>query len=681
MSALRAWLRGLLAVGMLAGFYLLACVLVLVYAALVVGAVSAMVTMPERAGSGWLFAVGGSIPAVLALIHGVASVSRVPDLPAGAVFVRRREAPGLWRLVDELADQLGTRAPSRIYLTPDANAAVSEEARMLGFAVGERTLYVGVPLLTQLTPAQLRAVLGHEFGHYTGGHTRFGAITYRGAAALDSALFRLGMTERSRQGIPGYAWFLHFVIGIYARVFLRVSLAVRRRQELEADARAAAMAGPAVTAEALRAVHAIGHAWTEFLDTFVHPVRRIGFVPEDLFGAFDIMMDDLLVQERMTELRAHPVDTERSRLDSHPPLARRLARIEALPAGDPPTWTDEPLLADRAPLRRVQQKILGEGSAQATALPWAQWADVAAEAFAVEQAGRLVEAARRVGMTAHPTLDTVLDLLEQGRQLDLARRLTGEAEPKHRLAEALHALVGQALAAAGQARWVFSWTKGYLLVPRVETGRDLEEVVVAAAWSPAGAGELRADLVRRGLRVDEPVTLAVQSAPAPAGQRRTRMDVSAELPPFVAEEIDRQRVVRNFTLGVLALLMLAWGVALVVPDEPRPLGQVTAAHPTSSWSAPRNLGLLPTPTLDPVPPLLQPPYAKPSIPLPSWHAPLMPITVQRGDTLTRIACRYGTTVRELQELNGLGTRTRIYAGQGLLVPAPFVRATEPRDCD
>lgn len=681
MSALLSWLRGLLAVALLAGFYLLAFVLVVVDAAFVVLALWAMLAAPERAGSGWTLVVGGSIPAVFALLYGVASVSRVPEPPAGAVFVRRREAPGLWRLVEELADQLGTRPPSRIYLTPEANAAVSEEARMLGFAVGERTLYLGVPLLAHLTPAQLRAVLCHEFGHYTGGHTRFGAITYRGAAALDSALFRLGMTARSGQGLTGYAWFFEVVIGVYARVFLWVSLAVRRRQELEADARAVAVVGPAVTAEALRTVHAIGQAWNEFLETFLHPVRRLGFVPEDMFGAFDVMMDDLLVRDRLAELRARPVERKRSRLDSHPPLARRLARIEALPASDPPAWDDEPLLADRAPLLRIQRKVLGAAGGRATALPWAQWADVAAEAFAVVPAGRLLDAARGVGITTQPTLGTVLDLLGHGRQLDLARRLTGAAEPKQHLAEALHALVGQALTAAGRARWVFTWTKGYLLVPEVDTGRELEELAVAAAWHPAGAEELRADLTRRGLDVEEPVTLALRSAPAPVDPGRTRLDTSAQLPAFVAEEIERQRVVRNFTVGVLVLLGLVWGAAMLQPDEPKTFPPMTAAQLPSSQSVPRNLNLLPTPTSDPLLPLVRPSYALPSLPPPSWYAPLTSVEVKRGDTLAKIACRYDTTVRELQELNDLGPRTRIYAGQKLMVPTTLGRGVTRTDCD
>ena len=41
--------------------------------------------------------------------------------------------------------------------------------------------------------------------------------------------------------------------------------------------------------------------------------------------------------------------------------------------------------------------------------------------------------------------------------------------------------------------------------------------------------------------------------------------------------------------------------------------------------------------------------------------------VQRGDTLARLARAYGTTIAALQRLNGLGYSTRIYAGTVLCV--------------
>ncbi len=43
-------------------------------------------------------------------------------------------------------------------------------------------------------------------------------------------------------------------------------------------------------------------------------------------------------------------------------------------------------------------------------------------------------------------------------------------------------------------------------------------------------------------------------------------------------------------------------------------------------------------------------------------------TVQRGDTLLKIALRYGTTVSTLMRLNGIGNMDRIYAGQQLIIP-------------
>ncbi len=680
-SAVLGWLRGLLAVALLAGVYVLTFVLVTANTLFVVLVVWAAFTSPTSSGS-WPLVVAGSISAVFALLYGVTAVSRVEEPPPDAVFVHRRQAPELWRLVEELARELDTRAPTRIYLTPEVNAAVSEEARMLGFAVGARTMYLGVPLLTRLTPTELRAVLCHEFGHYAGRHTRFGAVTYRGAASLQSALFRLRMTAQSRQGIPGYAWFYQAAVGAYAKVFLWVSLAVRRRQELEADARAAAVVGPAAAAEALRRVHALGHAWTGFLDMFVRPVQRLGFVPKDLFGAFAAMLDDPSVQQRLTDLRKHPIETNRSWLDSHPPLARRLALIEARPARTPGTVDDVPLLVDRAPVRRVQEKMVARARSRPTELPHGTWADVAAEAFAVELASQLLEAARGTAVSARPTLSTVLDLLGRGEQAELARRLTDAPGPEEQLAEALFALIGQALAGAGRARWVLSWTEGYLLVPSDGTDLvDLEDLAAGAARDASAVPALRRDLARRGVDVREPVPLLLRTVSAPAG-RTTGVDIAGQLPGFVAEEVERQRAVRRFTVAVLVVLAVAWGFTLVGADG-------SERYPPAANNLPANWPTLPNrtpwspPAVDPLPtlgwPHTLPSYALPSYSFPSDFLLYGTIVVKRGDTLTRIAARHCTTVKELQEINDMGKRTAINAGQRLRVPA--LSGTVDKPCD
>ena len=55
-------------------------------------------------------------------------------------------------------------------------------------------------------------------------------------------------------------------------------------------------------------------------------------------------------------------------------------------------------------------------------------------------------------------------------------------------------------------------------------------------------------------------------------------------------------------------------------------------------------------------------------------------TVRRGDNLTRIATRYGTTVRELVNLNGIRNPNLIYIGQRIRIPVNTQATYEVHDC-
>lgn len=63
-------------------------------------------------------------------------------------------------------------------------------------------------------------------------------------------------------------------------------------------------------------------------------------------------------------------------------------------------------------------------------------------------------------------------------------------------------------------------------------------------------------------------------------------------------------------------------------------------------------------------------------PVPTQAAPASGVyLVQTGDTLFRLALRFGTTVSALQAANGLGGSTRIYVGQSLVIPGAGPAAT------
>ena len=122
-------------------------------------------------------------------------------------------------------------------------------------------------------------LLCHEFGHYARGHTRLGAITYRGATALADARRVLAETARGDSLVAMYGGVPVLLLDGYGRLYDRVSRAGRRRQEFAADAAAARIAGAGAMAAALRSTHAIAVAWTDFRATHDRVGRHVRPVP------------------------------------------------------------------------------------------------------------------------------------------------------------------------------------------------------------------------------------------------------------------------------------------------------------------------------------------------------------------------------------------------------------------
>ncbi|MGQ0775508.1 MAG: M48 family metalloprotease [Pseudonocardiales bacterium] len=188
-------------------------------------------------------------------------------------------------------------------------------------------LTIGVPLLVGLPTDELRAVLCHELGHYARGHTRFGAMTYRGSIALATTCGQIRATATANDLVRGYSFVLHKLLAAYAWVYDTVSLAVRRQQEFEADAATAFVASPEVTSEALRSAHVLVAAWDDFQTRFLQPMSNIGQLPDDPFSAFEAMLDDPDYRDVLTRHRRTPPKQPSSRLDSHPSLDHRLVRL------------------------------------------------------------------------------------------------------------------------------------------------------------------------------------------------------------------------------------------------------------------------------------------------------------------------------------------------------------------
>ncbi|MFE5120632.1 M48 family metalloprotease [Streptomyces sp. NPDC056669] len=474
--------RALLALALLAVFYALVAAMVLLWCAFLVAALWAagepgVQTPPMSV----VTACAAFAPIVFGMVWAVIRTARPAVSREDAVPVTRRGAPELWGTVEELALAVGTRPPARIRLTAEVNASVTEDAPLLGLAPGQRVLYLGMPLLACLSPAELRAVLAHELGHFSRRHSRFGAVAHRGAAGLVAARQAIQEASAANHLVRLYAGWPLLLLGLYTRVFRWLTRPVRRRQELEADREAARVAGPAAMADALCSTAALEAAWQEFLADFLAPMRRAtGRIPDDPFRAFAHMVEAPEVREPLAALRARAVERPADPDDAHPALATRLERLARLPAE---LWTPDPLTPDplapdplapdplslRSRYAVALGRVMLSGPDAGKRVPWRDWLTELAEYRATRvltplaEAVRGVEAAEGVGRlragpvtapetepigepeaerfaepeagpVAQPdaalTIQRVLRLLDSGRRMPLARALNSRLDSR-----------------------------------------------------------------------------------------------------------------------------------------------------------------------------------------------------------------------------------------------------------
>lgn len=473
-------LRAAIAVTLLAGFYVLALGSV---AGLCAGAVFLVVKGGVRPGTVQIgFAM---VAAAVAIVVGLVKAMRRPPTRPTGVPLHESTQPHFWKLVRDLADRVGTRAPDEIWLVPDVNAAVWEESRMLGLIGGRRFMVVGLPLVLALTTDQLRSVLGHELGHYSHAHTRLGAINYRGRTSIIETMSRLKRTNPVR-----------WLFSAYARLYFLVESAVSRRQEFEADRAAAAIAGRHAAQTALHEVEVLAAAWDFYMNTYVMQGIDHGLAPNGVFPGFTWFLSGW--QEELKQLRHAELPGRTSRWDSHPATPERIAALASAPEfgvynDDRPAWqvfVDIPGLT-----REVERQSIDFGDREQ--LDWQEYTSRSVLARQQELADAAFRALSRVTGRTPESFETVLQAYESGRFGPFWEQMLQANTPQG----GITAMVTVAAIKSGAVRVEHRWDGPARLVARDGSEFDPGEVV-RPLWEDAsggGAARVREALRRYGI--------------------------------------------------------------------------------------------------------------------------------------------------------------------------------------
>jgi heat shock protein HtpX len=380
----------------------------------------------------------------------------------GATLTAERQ-PELFAVIGRVARAAGQPPPSEVYLIRDFNAWVGSRGGILGLG-SRRTMGLGLPLLFELTVAQLEGVLAHEFGHYTGGDVKLGPLIYRTRAAIGGVVRTLAGSGHLLLQI------IHQPFVWYGRFFLRFTQAVSRHQELAADALAARIVGRDCFAGALKAVHAGGVAFEIYWRALVAPLLASGFrLP--LAGGFAQFRSSPMLGDKFDAFMAEASerDAHADPYDSHPPIAERLAclaaRQEAPPTGSADLRPASVLLRDPEATEAKLLEAIAPGPEAFRALRSIDWAAAAPHISLERWRLRTAQAAAALrDMTAATVPTDVTGLAALARRIPRVR-VTG-ATPEELAEQAANVIAAATACNLVAAGWRLEASLGHPAVLR-----------------------------------------------------------------------------------------------------------------------------------------------------------------------------------------------------------------------
>lgn len=263
------------------------------------------------------------------------------------------EAPVLRAEVERLREAAGAPKLDGIYIDPDLNAAAATVPRLLGLFGHRHYLLLGLPLMQLLDREQFAAVVAHEFGHFGGGHGRFGGWIYH----VRLSWYRL-LGALSAQRSWSTRVFVRF-FNWYAPYFNAYSFVMARGNEYQADAVAARVTSPQTIGHALIRTNLGSERLSrDFWPGVQNALKSQPQPPVLLFRemAGSLRQSAAEDSERLQRALGRKPDFD----DTHPTLAQRLAAlgVDAGAVAPPTVSAAEALLGDLLP--KLEQRFSEE---------------------------------------------------------------------------------------------------------------------------------------------------------------------------------------------------------------------------------------------------------------------------------------------------------------------------------
>lgn len=197
--------------------------------------------------------------------------------------ITEADQPELFAFIRQICADTGAPFPHKVFLTPEVNAAVFYHSSFLSlFLPTPKNLLIGLGLVNMLNLSEFKAVLAHEFGHFSQKSMKLGSYVYVANKVMADIIYGrdfmddiLNVAKRIDFRIAIFAWIFMGLLWVCRKILELVfkainifHLSLSRQMEFNADRIGVSVAGS---------------------DAMVHALLRSGFADQ----AFRQMGSDL----------------------------------------------------------------------------------------------------------------------------------------------------------------------------------------------------------------------------------------------------------------------------------------------------------------------------------------------------------------------------------------------------
>lgn len=197
--------------------------------------------------------------------------------------ITEEEQPRLFRFLRELTAETKAPFPNKIYLSADVNASVFYDASFWNlFFPAKKNLNIGLGLVNALNLSEFKAVMAHEFGHFSQRSMKLGVYSYNMHRVIYNLVYENEQYEDTMKMVGNWHWVLR--LGISFNLFLvrniqkalvqvynvvdKRYMQLSREMEFNADAVAAFVAGSDNTINSLRRIQLASFCLDELFGYF-----------------------------------------------------------------------------------------------------------------------------------------------------------------------------------------------------------------------------------------------------------------------------------------------------------------------------------------------------------------------------------------------------------------------------